>query len=126
MIEYDATLNAVKPSFDTDPTKRVIRTIYDYRGYISVLYGVHTHAGVELSLAARSGAQATTTIFSRHAHISILTQNPIPYATLFNTKRFYFRYLKLDRDDFLRQRFPTWNLVGHDEIGYPEMELCIE
>ncbi len=123
MLVYDITLNRELP-FDY-PNGRIIRCVYDYNGVISILSGMHLENGVNLFLGARPNASIETWSNPIHHHISILSNNPEPYAEKFNTKRFILEYHRKDKESFLKNRFPQWNLLSVSPDGYPLMELTL-
>jgi hypothetical protein len=125
MLVYDITTNSTPPFASPRPEERLIRCVYDHRGPMSFLTGAHQPDGVHLMLGARSGLSMETVTNPIHHHITILTNNAAAYADVFNTKRFVVEYRRFDKEDFLRQRFPQWNFVGHSNENFPVIELVI-
>jgi len=123
MIVYDITIDG-EPPFG-DPTGRLIRCVYDHNGIISALTGMHLNNGVNLLLRARQNVSTETWTNPIHHHISILSRNPRPYAEKFNTQRFVLEYRRRDKESFLKDRFPDWNVIGYSDENYPMMELVV-
>lgn len=123
MLVYDITLNEELPfSYSKG---RIIRCVYDHKGVISTLSGMHLEDGVHLFLGARPDASVETWTNPIHHHITILSENPEAYAAQFNTKRFVFEYRRAGKESFLKQRFPKWTYIGVSSEGYPVMELIV-
>ena len=126
MLIYDITKNpSVFPKEKQLWSGTTIRAVTTKDGVVSALAGIHEKEGVHLILFSNPGFSVETSYNSVHHHISILSENPVPYAEVFGTKKFIIYSVKNKNVEFLKARFPSWDYVGLHNFDIPKFELNI-
>ena len=101
----------------------LLRACHEGFSAFSALFGVICGEGtVELFLFARSGQSRRTLTDTMHHHVSELTKDAKAYADAVGAQKFIIR-VSNRTPDFLSRRFPDWEAIDVDGMGYAELAV---
>ena len=101
----------------------LLRACHEGFSAMSALWGLLGDDGtMELFLFARAGQTRRTVSDPMHHHVSELTKDAKAYADAVGARRFIIRVANRT-PDFLSRRFPDWEAIDVDGLGYAVLEF---